>query len=179
MAEAKVNHTEEEFYYFCKCFKMGYRQTRLPFISISSQEIEFSCVKCKVRFSSGFKMKKPYFDDRYPHRYEVCVCVNRYPNSTQLLYHSYHHTDAWPFKCNFCQKGFPLKSRYERHFTTKTVQCRKCSASFQGKFCSARRFRENDDFNCEKCSSASNLTIDLDYLEDGDKFLDTLFATYL
>ncbi|GFR25883.1 hypothetical protein TNCT_422381 [Trichonephila clavata] len=156
MAEAEVNTTEEKFYSFCYGCKMGYRKTWLPFISISSEGKLFQCVQCKIRFSFGFKMKKWYFDDTYPHRCEVCE--KRYEHSSQLLYHSYHHTGAWPFKCHFCGIGFAVNSLYESHLITRTVQCRKCCASFQKKLCSARLFHENDGLNCKKCSNASNLT---------------------
>ncbi|GFR25876.1 hypothetical protein TNCT_422351 [Trichonephila clavata] len=153
MAEAKVNPTEEDFYYSCCRCRMGFRSIWLSFIPISSQKSEFTCVKCGIAFSNGFKVKKSDFDHIYPHPCEICGM--RFQNSTQLLYHSYHHTGAWPFKCPFCRMGFTAKSYFERHIATKSFQCSKCSEDFLGTYCPARPFSGNDMLSCEKCSSGS------------------------
>ncbi|GFQ75851.1 hypothetical protein TNCT_222461 [Trichonephila clavata] len=153
MAESKVNPTEEEFSYFCDHCKKGFKRKRLSFISISSLQEEFTCIKCEIAFANGFKLKKSDFPVSYPHSCEVCGM--RFQTSTLLLYHSYYHTGAWPFKCPFCRMGFPIKSCFERHFTTKTIKCCKYSEAYLRKFCSAPSFFENDELNCEKCSSGS------------------------
>ncbi|GFY61405.1 hypothetical protein TNIN_105791 [Trichonephila inaurata madagascariensis] len=83
------------------------------------------------------------FDESSPHRCEICGM--RFRTSTQLLHHSYHHSDSWPFKCHLCQTSFPTQFWLKKHFRTKTVQCNNCSVSFQEKFCSGwppRRLHE-------------------------------------
>ncbi|GFX83615.1 hypothetical protein TNCV_325641 [Trichonephila clavipes] len=152
MAEANINRTGEKLSYFCYHCKERFISIQHSFINISSDETEFKCVKCKRTFASGFKIKNSDFDDNYPHRCEVCGLAFR--TSTKLLYHSYRHSGDWPFKCHFCQKGFSMNYRLERHLATKTVQCSKCSARFQVTICHARVF---DEFICEKCSFVSEL----------------------
>ncbi|GFY61408.1 hypothetical protein TNIN_105821 [Trichonephila inaurata madagascariensis] len=158
MAEANVNSSEEEFYCFCYQCRLKFINSRLFFISISSDETKFTCVKCGITFALGLIVKKSDFDDYYPHCCEVCGM--RFRTSNQLFHHSYHHSNNWPFKCYFCQKGFPFNCRYKRHLSPKTVQCCKCSESFLGNFCPARVFDENDEFKCEKCSN-DNEPLDL------------------
>ncbi|GFX83621.1 hypothetical protein TNCV_325701 [Trichonephila clavipes] len=155
MAEANVNPTEEAFYYFCYLCRLRFKITRLSFVYISCHETEYTCVKCGKEFGFGFKVKELDFDDCYPYRCEVCE--GRYQDSTQLLNHSYHHSGAWPLKCPFCQKGFPINFLFNMHLYPKSVQCSKCSESFLGKFCPARVFDENDEVICEKCSNGSEL----------------------
>ncbi|GFY61404.1 hypothetical protein TNIN_105781 [Trichonephila inaurata madagascariensis] len=155
MEAANVNPTEEEFYYFCYQCRLEFQITWLSFISISSDEREFTCVNCKREVVAVFKVEKSDFDDCYPYPCEVCDV--RFRTLTQLLHHSYLHSDALPFKCDFCQGVFPKSSLFNRHRVPKTLQCNKCSKSVLGEFCPARVFDEKNEFICKKCSIGSEL----------------------
>ncbi|GFY63159.1 hypothetical protein TNIN_411891 [Trichonephila inaurata madagascariensis] len=163
MAEGNASLVKEEYRYFCAPCKKEFSFTQTSFfISISSEESGFTCIKCGKAFTSGFKTKKTDFFDFLPYCCGDCGIIFLTPN--EHLAHSFEHTGEWPFRCFSCQRGFATNSYLESHLIIKNVQCIKCLEIFWGHFCSKcppEVLREIDELLCKKCSHGSR---DIKYL---------------
>ncbi|GFQ64680.1 hypothetical protein TNCT_4511 [Trichonephila clavata] len=164
MAEATVHRTAVEFSYFCAACKDGFRNSKRSFDTISSEDSEFTCLKCGKTFSSGFKTKKIHSRDALP--YSCDDCGKKFRTSTLLQYHSYKHSLAWPLRCFICQKGFAADSQLKRHLVTETFDCSQCPKSFRANACPHWRPKfllDKDEIKCKKCSRGSSATKYLTY----------------
>ncbi|GFQ71027.1 hypothetical protein TNCT_631461 [Trichonephila clavata] len=88
--------------------------------------------------------------------YQCGVCGETYRDSTELSYHSYSHSEEWPHRCSYCNKGFAISSRFETHKRERNIirntYCRKCLKSFQGKCCPGILGQLEGRIFCESCS---------------------------
>ncbi|GFW54576.1 hypothetical protein TNCV_5109501 [Trichonephila clavipes] len=157
MAEGIVNASEEQFSYFCHPCRNRCRETERIFIAVSSVESCFLCVKCREIFYRGFKTEKLNTTDTLPHRCNNCGWTFR--KSSELLYHSYRHSNQWPHRCSFCQKGFAIHSHLEHHKLVQNLKCESCLHTFRGRICPhwlSQLTLKKEDLMCEKCSNGSS-----------------------
>ncbi|GFY35688.1 hypothetical protein TNCV_2619801 [Trichonephila clavipes] len=155
MAEGNVYLSEEDFSYFCFDCRNKAKETDKDFFYVGALGPCYTCSDCGHVFEAGFKREKGNSITTASLRCKVCG--KTFERRDQLIPHSYEHSDAWPYRCSFCQKGFAFHSKFERHErahrTVRKICCRKCSIYFQGKICFDMRF----DAYCEKCSDGSSL----------------------
>ncbi|GFY53459.1 hypothetical protein TNIN_241461 [Trichonephila inaurata madagascariensis] len=90
--------------------------------------------------------------------YRCSVCKRTFRDSTELLYHSYYHSQEWPHRCPFCNKGFAIPSYLEMHKRDRNIiretYCRNCLRAFQGKWCHGMLDQLAGLVCCESCSTS-------------------------
>ncbi|GFR07243.1 gastric intrinsic factor [Trichonephila clavata] len=119
MAEGNVYPPEEEFSYICSTCKNETEEPESNFMSVVSSESCYTCTKCGDEFETGYQRGKTKAGDMPSY---ICnVCGEMFPKGYLLLYHSYEHTDTWPYRCSFCSKGFPKLSRWEIHLRQRNI----------------------------------------------------------
>ncbi|GFS66744.1 hypothetical protein TNIN_170521 [Trichonephila inaurata madagascariensis] len=83
-----------------------------------------SVVPC-LKLDSREKMKST---DTPLHR--CGICAKAFPYSSQLLFHSFEHSNEWPYRYPVCQQSFAVRSRLERHKKQRNIvrkiHCSKC-----------------------------------------------------
>ncbi|GFS61860.1 hypothetical protein TNIN_420641 [Trichonephila inaurata madagascariensis] len=151
MAESNIHPSEEDFSYFCFDCRNTIQDTQKDFFYVGALGPCCTCTVCGEEFEAGFKREKMNSFDRPS--YLCDVCGKPFRTSQQLSHHSYHHSNQWPHRCPFCQKGFAIRAYLERHTrkrnTLRTIRCTNCLNFFSGKICSNML----PDAHCEKCSS--------------------------
>ncbi|GFY73591.1 hypothetical protein TNIN_153971 [Trichonephila inaurata madagascariensis] len=154
MAEGNVYPSEEDFSYFCFDCRNTAEESEKDFFYVRAMGPCYTCSYCGDVFEAGFKREKVNSTGTASLRCKVCG--KTFPRSDKLLHHSYQHSHQWPYRCSFCQKGFAVRSDFERHkrqrATVRKICCNKCSNYFQGKLC----FNMRSDAYCEKCSDGSS-----------------------
>ncbi|GFY50509.1 hypothetical protein TNIN_239981 [Trichonephila inaurata madagascariensis] len=92
--------------------------------------------------------------------YRCRVCGETFQYSGKLVYHSYIHSEEWPHKCSFCNKGFALPSYWKYHLkrrdTIKEIDCLQCLKRFRGKYCPGALASLEGRIYCESCSTGSS-----------------------
>ncbi|GFY76892.1 hypothetical protein TNIN_188901 [Trichonephila inaurata madagascariensis] len=179
MAEGNTRPIEKDCFYFCLDCKRKMRQEKaIDFQLFLSLEPSFICSSCGERFEIGYSGKKrgekdpsgkkrrekdPSGKKRIQTRTYLCdVCGEMLVNerSTALLCHSYRHSGKWPYRCSYCNKGFPYPSHWKQHMETRDsireIRCLECLKRFRGKYCPGALASLEGRIYCESCSTGSS-----------------------
>ncbi|GFS58808.1 hypothetical protein TNIN_200211 [Trichonephila inaurata madagascariensis] len=154
----KISSSEENISYICSSCKSKSGEINCHFIFVGSLGFGFTCIQCGEKIDNGFKTEKCNSSDTPSHRCNVCGETFQRPH--QLLYHSYDHSNEWPYRCSVCQNGFATRNEFERHKKTleavRKIQCVKCLKIFRGKICYKVAYTSTTPLYCEKCASGPN-----------------------
>ncbi|GFU66514.1 hypothetical protein TNCV_639481 [Trichonephila clavipes] len=138
MAEDNAHPSEEEFSYFCFDCRNTTEETEKEFLYAGVLGACYTCTQCGEEFEAGFKTEKMNSGDTLPHSCDICgrTLRNSQPN---FLYHSYKHSNKWPHRCPFFQKGFAILCFFEEYMrirdNVRAICCIKYLNHFRGKIC--------------------------------------------
>ena len=88
--------------------------------------VAYVCKHCgksyKGKTSLNYHIKVTHTTN--PKKYPCTVCGKLFSDNSNLKQHSYTHTDAKPFRCEFCGKGFGRRDFWRSH----TAKCQVTAA---------------------------------------------------
>ncbi|GFX63337.1 hypothetical protein TNCV_3619401 [Trichonephila clavipes] len=88
------------------------------------------------------------------------MCGETFQDPTKLLYHTYNHSQEWPHRCTFCNRGFVVLSDLTQHIKRRNAilktYCKECAKWFQGKWCPGILGQLEGRIWCESCSTGSS-----------------------
>ncbi|XP_005094685.1 zinc finger protein 91 [Aplysia californica] len=99
------------------------------------EKSEYVCPECGKKFRHNHLKRHMLIHKK--EKAHVCKhCGVRYGTVNGLRFHilKIHNIGTWPFKCNFCSKGFISGSELRRHMPSHTKEkpypCKQCGAQF-------------------------------------------------
>ncbi|GFW54566.1 hypothetical protein TNCV_5109401 [Trichonephila clavipes] len=159
MAEGGIYPVKEHYSYFCcHCARLQNKEIELTYVV--SLEMWYNCTACGARFQTGYAGAEKKRKSAHTNVYPCEVCGEIFQKKFRLLYHSYKHSDEWPHRCSFCNRGFAIISDQEYHLKQRAkireISCRKCLKHFQGKYCPGALTSLEGRIYCENCSTESS-----------------------
>ncbi|GFU75409.1 hypothetical protein TNCV_2861251 [Trichonephila clavipes] len=109
----KINSNEEGFSSICTSCKKKNKEIVEKIVFAVSPGSCYTCTQCGVVFEAGYNSEQIISSDNKSHSCKECG--KTFLRSKQLIHHSYEHSDDWPHRCSFCQKGFAFHSEFETH----------------------------------------------------------------
>lgn len=103
-------------------------------MKVHCKDEEFQCKTCEKTFSSKSHLVKHMRSHNNGLKKVLCTECGQRCGKHDIVTHMRRHRGEKPFKCNFCDKGFPCKSdllAHERYHTgEKTHLCVICGKGF-------------------------------------------------